>query len=635
MPISVWNTCLSTLVACLACAAASCSRPNNPIPVKPPSGKPVLQAVSKKDAEVHAGRPVPMTAQEALQFIQTNCSECHGPGKPLNAAFAIPSEEILLKDTAWLEGSALNQTVYQVLINKLNNASTSPSAMPPEFKSEAEEKKLGNMVSWFQDAFPGAVREAAVRFGDTAPFRSQIAVNLSYKCNQLISGWEFQNRFSLRALGRPADPTRASEGMILTEAEKAAPATAEVRRKVVEALLSTPELKTAFENVALTQLAKKIANAGAIVSKGKTAQPPVAEDVLQDLQSEFSELVKKYYEQKSYPELFLLNKVMVTAKTALLYTSTKAGAIETCAAPTAGVKWAECTLSEQRANFFGTRGFLLSKPTSMLQNNNNYGRGGDTWQVLFGEVLMANTDGVAGDPKPIISCLNATQDRRWKIKDKGDLNSAKAAWGAISVPSYGKVCQGCHLNRHLAAASVIYRPFGFAGEIMVPNDMDGGTNGEPIKTYKDLNLIQLNRPANATGEDDRTHVTLADPASKRYEFISPKFFADLLREMDNKEITCIPDSRSPDDSSKAVKTNSLSKYVETLMYQNDAPNAAVRGSAAVRGLTRFLPSTFANSNQTNLEVISAVSSAFEAEGGKLLPMMKAYFQSETFACSGN
>lgn len=78
----------------------------------------------------------------------------------------------------------------------------------------------------------------------------------------------------------------------------------------------------------------------------------------------------------------------------------------------------------------------------MFENNNNYGRGGDTFSTIFGEVLMANTDGVSGEaPKPIPECLNVTKDKRWKYKKIGEKEGI-AAWGAIAIPFYGRVCQG-------------------------------------------------------------------------------------------------------------------------------------------------------------------------------------------------
>jgi hypothetical protein len=337
---------------------------------------------------------------------------------------------------------------------------------------------------------------------------------------------------------------------------------------------------------------------------------------------------------------------MVTRATAPLYSTADANLNrlpdqhkdkyrETCAAPADGQQWSECTLSPKRGNFFGTRGFLVSKPTAVFQNNNNYGRGGDAHQVIFGEVLMANTDGVSGEkPRPIPQCLDVTSDKRWVLKTKGQINSDKAAWGAIAIPFYGRVCQGCHLNRHLAAASVIFRPFGFAGEIIFP-DMMVSNNGAPIKLYDDMNLIQRARAANSAGEDPRTHVTHTDPEAKSYQFIEPSFYKKLLEEVDsNNNATCFPDPADPLNMSKAKYANSMAQYGEYLIHQNDSSDTSVKGVAAVRGLTRFLPSTFANTNSTNLEIIRDVNMAFSANNGMLMPMLEAYFQTESFACTG-
>ncbi|MEY3902505.1 MAG: hypothetical protein RL189_1811 [Pseudomonadota bacterium] len=596
-------------------------------------------------SEQHSsGRPTPMSTREALEFMDQNCFECHGPGKPLAAAFSMPAREILLKDASWLDGSALNQTAYQALVHKHLNKNDSPSAMPPDFKDANQAKKLPNLIAWFQDSLPAAVREAEIKFGARPEFRSNIEVQLNTKCEKIITGWDFQNRFMSRALGRQVNPLEPSEKDLLSEAEKAAPASAEVRKKVVEALLARDDLKKKFEDVAVVGLAQKIANVGAIGVNGKTVMPPIPAAAVEDLQSEFAQLVKANYEKVSYPQLFLMNKVMVTSNTAPLYNSAAAevGALpqpmqekyrETCATPAAGT-WAECTLSPKRGNFFGTRGFLVSKPTAMFQSNNNYGRGGDTHQVIFGEVLMANTDGVSGEkPRPIPQCLEVTADKRWIVKKKGDLSSERSAWGAIAIPFYGRVCQGCHLNRHLAAASVVFRPFGFSGEIIFPRMMNSA-NGNPVKVYADMNLIQPVR-ANNTNPDDRTHITHTDTSATEFKFIDPAFYRQLLEELDSSEqATCFPDPSDPLNMDKAKYANDLARYADILIHQNDTADTPVKGVATVRGLTRFLPSTFANTNSTNIEIIRDVSAAFSNNEGMLLPIMKAYFQTESFACSG-
>lgn len=618
-------------VALLVAAMGACNTKNDTKLIKPVGGKPTLEAVTNADAKGTSNRPKALTTQEALKFIKDNCGECHLPGKPLNAAWGLPEEDVLLKDVTWLEGNALSQTAYQAMVNKLvamekkvDDLGKPPSAMPPEFKSEAESKKLGSMVSWFQDTFPAAVKEAHVRFGDDAPFRAVIQVDLSYKCNKLVSGQVFQTRFAEKALGAAS---HAVDANLLSDEEKAAPANENIRKKVVDGFLANDTYRKKFEDYAIGSLARRIANAGDIASKGATAMPAVNLAARTDLQQEFSQLVKKYYKDVSYPQIFLLNKVMVTSNTAPLYSVAQSG--ENCATPAANT-WAECTLSEKRANFFGTRGFLLSKPTSMFENNNNYGRGGDTFSTIFGEVLMANTDGVSGEaPKPIPECLNVTKDKRWKYKKIGEKEGI-AAWGAIAIPFYGRVCQGCHLNRHLAAASVVFRPFGLAGEVITPDAItDAPGNRVPVAPYN--SVIQL-RSAPA---EQKFQVYHTDATASVFQPVDQKFYRDLLEELNNPEATCFPDARDPQNKEKAVKANSIAKYAETLIYQNDSKDSRVRGTAAVRGLNRFLPSVFLNNKATNLEVISAVNSAFENNEGKLEPMLRAFFSTETFACSAD
>lgn len=621
-------------VALLVAAMGACNTKNggtDDVLVKPTGGKPTLKPVTNADATGTSNRPKALTTQEALRFIKDNCGKCHSPGKPLYAAWGLPEEDVLLKDVTWLEGNALSQTAYQAMVNKLvimekkiDDLGKPPSAMPPEFESEAESKKLGSMVAWFQDTFPAAVKEAHVRFGDDAPFRAVIQVDLSYKCNKLVSGQVFQSRFAGKALG---SESYAVDANLLSDEEKASPANENIRKKVVDGFLANETYRKKFEDYAIGSLARRIANSGDIERKGASAQPAVVPAARADLQQEFSQLVKKYYKNVSYPQIFLLNKVMVTSNTAPLYSVAQSG--ENCATPAANT-WAECTLSEKRANFFGTRGFLLSKPTSMFENNNNYGRGGDTFSTIFGEVLMANTDGVSGEaPKPIPECLNVTKDKRWKYKKIGEKEGI-AAWGAIAIPFYGRVCQGCHLNRHLAAASVVFRPFGLAGEVITPDAVtDAPGTRVPVAPYN--SVIQL-RSAPA---EQKFQVYHTDAAASVFQPVDQKFYRDLLEELNNPEATCFPDARDPQNKEKAVKANSIAKYAETLIYQNDSKDSKVRGTAAVRGLNRFLPSVFLNNKATNLEVISAVNSAFENNEGKLEPMLRAFFSTETFACSAD
>lgn len=568
-----------------------------------------------------AARPKAFSQSEALGYINRVCGDCHAPGKALYATWALPEEDVLLKDARWLEGDALSQTAYQAITNKyvamekgVDDLGKPPSPMPPQFKDEADKKDLGRLISWFQDTFPAAVKEAHVRFGEGAPFQSIIKVDLAYKCSSVLNGQQFMTRFSEKALG---SASFVADVDLLTPAEKAAPATDAVRKKVVDGFLANEEYARRFEQFAIKPFAQRISNAGKIVSEGRAQVPRRSDAALKDMEEEFYQLVLKYYKEKTYPELFLLDKVMVTQNTAPLYAADGVA----CTAPASG--WGECTLSPQRANFFGTIGFLISKPSSMFSSNNNYGRGGDTFSTIFGEVLMANTDGISGDaPKPIPSCLNLTKDRRWK-KDKDDPTKL-APWGAISVPFYGRVCQGCHLNRHLAAAAVVFRPFGKAGEIITPAAIDRA-DGPYADDLKDDDLRQYVYHTD-TEETDFKKLQNLQPVTRDY-------YKELLTELQSPDATCFPDARDPQNAEKTVKANSLAKYAEVLINQNDGENTKIKGTATLRGLNRILPSVFLNSTRTNLEVITAVNNAFNENQGKLEPMLRAFFATETFGCS--
>lgn len=623
------------LAVCLSSCTSKTNSSSSTV-IMPASGKATLKSAANTVVLAKTDRPKALKTQEALRFIKDNCGECHSSGKPLYAQWGLPEDDILLKDASWLESDSLNQTVYQALVNKfaameqkVDDLGRTPSVMPPVFKKEEEAQKLGGMIAWLEDSFPAVPKEAHIRFGEARPFtESQVKVNLSYKCNKLLTGKQFLFRFSEKALGSATVAAEANaNNSILTTEELEAPAGEATRKKVVTHFMDNVDYQDEFENFALRYLAGRIANIKEIkiaVDPGQDANAQARNQMVsRDLQDEFYQLVKKYYRTVSYPQLFLMNKVMVSRNTAPLYDEQN----HKCAVPPENT-WSECTLSPVRANFFGTRGFLLAKPSSMFENNNNYGRGGDTFSTIFGEMLMANTDGLAGDdPKPIPDCLNVTKDKRWKYKEIGKKEGI-AAWGAISIPMYGRVCQGCHLNRHLAAASVVFRPFGRAGEIISPDNITNADgSAEPVEPYK--SLIQLK----STPADKKFHVYHTDSTASTFQPVDQKFYRDLLEELKNPEATCLPDPRDPLNRDKAVKTNSLAKYSETLIHQSDSPSAKVRGVASIRGLNRFLPSVFLNSKQTNLEVIAAVNNAFESGEGKLEPMLRAFFATETFGCS--
>ena len=56
------------------------------------------------------------------------------------------------------------------------------------------------------------------------------------------------------------------------------------------------------------------------------------------------------------------------------------------------------------------------------------------------------------------------------------------------------------------------------------------------------------------------------------------------------------------------------------------------GSVLSGGLARHIPRAMSNLSNTSEEIIVKMNAAFEQGGGKLMPMFKAYFASETYSC---
>lgn len=536
-----------------------------------------------------------LTDEQAVAFLQDNCAGCHGKGADLHSTWPMPDKENLNVET--LQGMTTIASAYQSMLHKFVNASTDqrPSAMPPGTMGGESRRKLEGMLYWFKLNMPAVVKEAENTYGVSDRFRSTLSVNLNYQCDSRAAGRNYVFRLFNQALGRLPTPEELDK--LIPAAERDAPVT-EKRRSAIAEAVTSGEFKEQFLEYGLRIFAQRVGGAGAIKPAEAFGLNAAAAN---DLKEEFYQLLKKYVDELSYRDILLLGKVMVTKNTAPLYNEAAAA----CATPADG--WAECDLSERRSNFFGTLGFLNSTPSSFLASNNNYARGGEIHAILRGERLMAQTDGPAGDkPGPVPDCA-PTQDRRVVLNDAANPEAGMAPRGAMAVPAEGAVCQGCHLNKYLNVASYVFRPFDERG-LVIPA---GRINVNANNPYADMVRA-------ATTADIKN---LTDLESKTTAAVTPEYLQGLLAENEQNQEQCIAD-------------RTATKVLMQIKNVGDLTGFMVgKGEVLIHGLARYIPSALSNLPLTNQEIITSMSRGYSKSGGKLLPVFKAYFESETFSCA--
>jgi mono/diheme cytochrome c family protein len=559
----------------------------------------------KREKQLAGGRDAASEAQasiaskalddaSALAFFKENCTSCHGKGQDLHSTWPVPDDDKLSAES--LQNMQSIATAYQGLVNKLSNVPVGhrPSPMPPAALDEEKKKQLEGLIYWFQLNMPSVVKEAEDTYGATEQFGSTLAVNLSYQCDKRSDARSYVYRLFNTALGRV--PTGGELDTHLPASERAQTLTNE-RRRLLATLVTEGELKEEFLSYGLRIFAKRVGGAGAIKSNPAFGLTDAAAN---DLKEEFYQLVRAYVEEKSYRDILLLDRVKVTSNTFAFYNTPEAP----CVDPGAGI-WGECMLSPKRGNFFGTMAFLRSTPSSFLASNNNYKRGGEIHAILRGERLMAQTDGPPGaEPDPLPACMT-TNDNRVVLNKVDDPSAGTAPRGALAVPRQGSVCQGCHLQKYLGIASYVYRQFDENGLLLTAAQMNPTDRRNP---YADMVKA-------ATTPD----ILNSDGISQTP--VDSAYLQSLLAEQDAGHEECITD-RSGKNTVKTVKN--IEDLVQYMMGD---------GKILVHGLARYVPSALSNMSLTNQEIIAAMSRGFDDGNGRLLPVFRAYFESETFSCS--
>ena len=217
---------------------------------------------------------------------------------------------------------------------------------------------------------------------------------------------------------------------------------------------------------------------------------------------------------------------------------------------------------------------------------------------------MAQTDGPPGNPPdPLPGCLT-TRDSRKVLNKVDDPAQGTAPRGALAVPRQGSVCQGCHLHKYLGVASYVFRPFDENGLIMSPAQINLEDDKNPYKA-----MVQA-----ATAPD-----IVNAPSDGPQTPVDASMLQDLLAEIDRGHEECITDrSGTP---LKSVR--SLKDLIEHMIGD---------GKILVHGLARYIPSALSSLSLTNQELIASLGRGFDQGGGKILPIFRAYFESETFSC---
>ncbi len=529
----------------------------------------------------------PSYEAKALQFLNTKCIQCHGEGLPGANYWTLKKGTT----TADLQADQELPKVYLALVRKYNGSkSSSPSAMPPGSALNSEDKvEFSKVILWLQENFPKTVKEAHAIAPDSVDFGEKVTVMRDFQCESPLSLRKFLRRLSNDALGQ--EPL-ATDSEAFPAKDLDLPATTE-NKKLLIAKLFKPEdpWNKIFVERGLKKFAMYLSGGASIKSDGKHLTSAVAAD----LQFEFHQLLKKYYDVKTYKEILLMNKVMVTSNTHGLYGTE-------CKAPPAKV-WAECTLSPERGNFFGTAGFLASKPSSFIENNNNYGRMAAAYLVLNGISLKPDSNAKGGGPGiPLPACFK-TKDVRATLKVVTDPNSEIASYGTAAIPKVNSLCPACHIDKNLALGSIIFRPFGPIGELLTAKIIKdhNPTLNKDEKTNPYFSLLQSATEKGRINEVNgiRTPLTVDALAS----------FLDK-----DSEEGCIDNT----------KVKNVGEAFELLIGD---------GSVLINGLSQHLPISLSNIAGSSTELDDVLRDAWNSGGGKLSSLIEAYFSSETYSCS--
>ena len=469
-----------------------------------------------------------------------------------------------------LEISTLSATVYQSLFHKiLPNAPNTPVAMPKRDLDDDLELNIKKVLKWFHTQTPIIVSEAQSLYGNIHGDEAS-EIEFTFECAQKVSMTDFLNRFFLAAFNRI--PSSVERTTILENA----PSTIdnEHANKII-ALLDEDQYLAEFKENGLKKLALYISGAGAIDESG-----PLKPETYTDLKDEFYQQMLYRFSEWSYLDYFFKPFVRVSKNTADFY-----GCVNNTS------EWSDCPLSKPRSGFFDTLGFLNANPSSFLIENNNYGRVASMYFVLWGEGFEASNDVSSNDQAipPLPSCLEQA-DTRYK---------GGGARGVASIPKTDRLCQSCHIARHLAAGSVLFRPFSHSGLIY---------------SRSNLGALDSSDYQAALGED----WTYIPTGSTEQIPIDHQMIDDLILKQGGACAETSDGSHIPFNT-----VRDLGRYLVS------------NPKLAFKGFARHAQRAFSNSSNINFELIQRMQNSFLSGKTKILDLSKDYFSSETFQCKAD
>jgi hypothetical protein len=237
-------------------------------------------------------------------------------------------------------------------------------------------------------------------------------------------------------------------------------------------------------------------------------------------------------------------------------------------------------------------------------------------EVIRGEPLRANTAGEKGETiTKLPTCLSS---KDWRVMLQGDSHAPR---GTMSVPASGNFCQGCHVSRNLAAGAIAFRPFGPIGEFLTYEKILGLTQAQSA----DLQNHELAlKTMILTSIEPASWALMAPGNNGSKEQFSIDFYSSLLNIGDGpgKERGCIVDGAG----AKLLTVTKVSDLVNHILSDD---------LVLARGLARIVPRALSNRNSTNAEVIDAITQAWSKNNGQLIPVLQAYFATNTYVCQSD
>lgn len=476
--------------------------------------------------------------------------------------------------------------------------------MPPAKLSSLEKEKWLGVLAFFQRRMPNVVADARLVYHGQK-FNLGLPIDLNFVCQTPLTGRDYINQLTLSALNR--NPT-LDELKFIRKLD--APVEAQTREILVNRLQN--EWKEEFKAHGLKKFAYLVVNSHVIRNPDSQVlkDPALQKDIADEF---YMKLLRS--EEVNYRDILLSNTVWASRRTGEFYGAD-------CKEKTKDLmdnRFLECDLTANgspRRTFFSTMGFLAGKPSSLVEENNNYGRVARMVEVIRGQPLRANTAGEQGGTvKELPSCL--------KSKDRRYLKSGDAPRGTMSVPQSGNFCQGCHIHRNLAAGAVAFRPFGLIGDLLLKSSIKDiqdkyinatFDNGPQLPAHENIFRQSLENTKDGSWYNKNSNGTIMDP-------LTDGFFAELLDIGfgPTQEKACIVDGAG----TKISDVTTLGDLVQ--FYMKDEQEL-------VRGLSRIIPRALVNRTATSTEVGTKLKDAWKTHEGRLLPMLAAYYATDTFAC---